>query len=115
MITLEINDLKTSVEEGTTILEAAQSLGFPIPTLCHMEGLFPYGLDDGISNECWDFMEAVAEGRPPEIDAATGLKAKSVCFALYESMTLGRPVKLADVASGKVDAYQRPIDEYWGI
>ncbi|MCP4678970.1 MAG: 4Fe-4S dicluster domain-containing protein [Deltaproteobacteria bacterium] len=43
MITLTINDLKLSVEEGTTLLEAAQSLGFPIPTLCHMEGLSPYG------------------------------------------------------------------------
>ena len=79
------------------------------------EQLFPYGLDDGISNECWDFVEAVAEDRPPEIDAATGLKAKSVCYALYESMTLGRPIQVADVESGKVDAYQRPIDQYWGI
>ena len=26
-----------------TLLEAAQFLGFPIPTLCHMEGLSPYG------------------------------------------------------------------------
>jgi len=43
VITLKINGLETSVEEGTTILEAAQSLGFPIPTLCHMEGLSPYG------------------------------------------------------------------------
>ena len=31
------------MEEGTTLLEAAQFLGFPIPTLCHMEGLSPYG------------------------------------------------------------------------
>jgi len=43
MITLKINGLDVSVEEGTTILEAAQFLGFPIPTLCHMEGLTPYG------------------------------------------------------------------------
>jgi bidirectional [NiFe] hydrogenase diaphorase subunit len=43
MIQLEINGLQTAVEEGTTLLEAAQGLGFPIPTLCHMEGLSPYG------------------------------------------------------------------------
>ncbi len=43
MITLEINGLITSVEEGTTVLDAARGLGFPIPTLCHMEGLSPYG------------------------------------------------------------------------
>ena len=42
-VTLYINGLKVSVEKGTTLLEAAQFLGFPIPTLCHMEGLSPYG------------------------------------------------------------------------
>jgi bidirectional [NiFe] hydrogenase diaphorase subunit len=43
MITLTINGLDVSVEEGTTLLEAARFLGFPIPTLCYMEGLSPYG------------------------------------------------------------------------
>jgi len=43
MITLTINGLEVAVEEGTTLLEAARFLGFPIPTLCHMEGLSPYG------------------------------------------------------------------------
>ena len=43
MITIKINGLDVSVERGTTILEAAQFIGFPIPTLCHMEGLLPYG------------------------------------------------------------------------
>ena len=43
MITLQINALEVSVEQGSTLLEAAQFLGFPIPTLCHMEGLSPYG------------------------------------------------------------------------
>jgi coenzyme F420 hydrogenase subunit beta len=43
MITLTINGLDVQAEEGATILEAAGSVGFPIPTLCHMEGLTPYG------------------------------------------------------------------------
>jgi len=43
MITLTINGLDVSVEKGTTILEAARFLGFPIPTLCHDDGLSPYG------------------------------------------------------------------------
>jgi bidirectional [NiFe] hydrogenase diaphorase subunit len=43
MITLTVNGLEVSVQEGTTLLEAAQLFGFPIPTLCHMEGLSPYG------------------------------------------------------------------------
>ena len=43
MITLTMNGLPVTVEEGTTLLEAARFLGFPIPTLCHLEGLSPYG------------------------------------------------------------------------
>jgi len=43
MISLKMNGLPVSVEDGSTILEAARFLGFPIPTLCHMEGLSPYG------------------------------------------------------------------------
>ena len=43
MISLKINGLDVTVEKGTTLLEAAKFLGFPIPTLCFMEGLLPYG------------------------------------------------------------------------
>ncbi len=43
MINLKVNGLDLAIEKGTTILEAAKFLGFPIPTLCHMEGLSPYG------------------------------------------------------------------------
>ncbi len=43
MIQLTMNGLPVSVEEGTTLLEAARFLGFPIPTLCHLDGLSPFG------------------------------------------------------------------------
>jgi coenzyme F420 hydrogenase subunit beta len=43
MINLTINGLPVQVEKGTTVLEAARFLNFPIPTLCFMEGLTPYG------------------------------------------------------------------------
>ena len=43
MITLTMNGLPVMVEEGTTVLEAARHVGFPIPTLCEEEGLTPYG------------------------------------------------------------------------
>jgi bidirectional [NiFe] hydrogenase diaphorase subunit len=43
MINLRINGLNVAVEEGATLLEAARFYGFPIPTLCHLEGLTPYG------------------------------------------------------------------------
>ena len=43
MINLTINRLPVSVEEGATLLEAVRFLGLPIPTLCYMDGLSPYG------------------------------------------------------------------------
>jgi NADH dehydrogenase/NADH:ubiquinone oxidoreductase subunit G len=43
MINLLINGLRVSVEDGSTVLEAARFLGFKIPTLCHLEGLSPGG------------------------------------------------------------------------
>ncbi|MBI4669022.1 MAG: (2Fe-2S)-binding protein [Elusimicrobia bacterium] len=43
MPTLKIDGLDVTVEPGTTVLEAAQFLGLEIPTLCHMDGLEPYG------------------------------------------------------------------------
>src|SRR5512138_1030937 len=43
MINLTINGLPVAVEDGSTVLDAARFLGFPIPALCHMEGLSPYG------------------------------------------------------------------------
>ncbi len=43
MINFKLNGLNVSVEKGTSLLEAAKFYGFPIPTLCHMEGLSSYG------------------------------------------------------------------------
>lgn len=43
MITLTIDAKKVEVEEGTTILQAAEKLGIKIPTLCHHKSLMPYG------------------------------------------------------------------------
>jgi len=42
-ITLQIDGRKVEAKEGMTILEAAQSVGISIPTLCHHEKLEPYG------------------------------------------------------------------------
>ncbi len=43
-ITLQIDDKEVKAEEGMTILEAAKNAGVEIPTLCHSEGLEPYGV-----------------------------------------------------------------------
>ncbi len=43
MLKLKINGIEVEVEPGTTVLEAARFLGIPVPTLCHNDGLLPYG------------------------------------------------------------------------
>lgn len=43
MITLTMNRLPVMVDEGSTLLEAARFVGIDIPTLCHVDGLTPYG------------------------------------------------------------------------
>ncbi len=42
-IQFEIDGKKVKAAEGTTLLEAAQSAGIYIPTLCHHEKLEPFG------------------------------------------------------------------------
>jgi NADH dehydrogenase/NADH:ubiquinone oxidoreductase subunit G len=42
-ILLQIDGREIEAKEGTTILEAARSVGIFIPTLCHHEKLEPYG------------------------------------------------------------------------
>jgi predicted molibdopterin-dependent oxidoreductase YjgC len=42
-VKLKIDDTPVEVEKGKTILEAAQSVGIGIPTLCHDRRLIPFG------------------------------------------------------------------------
>jgi NADH dehydrogenase/NADH:ubiquinone oxidoreductase subunit G len=42
-ILLQIDGREVKAKEGMTVLEAAQSVGISIPTLCHHEKLDPYG------------------------------------------------------------------------
>ncbi|MCC8081274.1 MAG: (2Fe-2S)-binding protein, partial [Lachnospiraceae bacterium] len=41
MINVTINGINVTVEEGTTILQAAESVGIEIPTLCYIKELDP--------------------------------------------------------------------------
>ena len=43
MISLIMNGLEVKAEEGWTVLETAKFYGLEIPTLCHNEGLTPWG------------------------------------------------------------------------
>lgn len=79
------------------------------------ERLFPYGCTNGIGIEIWDFVNAVANDRKPEMDGYDGLISKTLCECCFESATIGQTVKFEDVLEGKIDAYQKPINKYWGL
>ena len=43
MVTLSIDDVKVEVPDGTTILEAARTVGIHIPTLCYLKDVHAAG------------------------------------------------------------------------
>ena len=79
------------------------------------ERLFPYGCLDCFGLEIRDFVDAIRSGRKPEMDGMDALRAKALSEACFESATLGRPVKYASVLSGRVRAFQKPIDDFWKL
>ena len=64
-ITLQVDGKTVVAKDGMTILEAAQSVGVAIPTLCHHEKLAPYGA----CRICT--VEAEANGRTMLVAACT--------------------------------------------
>ena len=84
------------------------------------EQIFPFGFgsvhrQDGFALEIYDFINAIKDRRPPEVDGWTGLKAKAIAIAIYESAWSGEAVSIADVLDGKINGYQKEIDERWGL
>ncbi|NLG26772.1 MAG: Gfo/Idh/MocA family oxidoreductase [Chloroflexi bacterium] len=77
--------------------------------------LFPYGCTDSMGIEVWDYIDSIRSGRKPEMDGWDGLRAKALCEACFESGMAGAPVKVQDVIDGRVSAFQRRFDDYWGI
>ncbi len=43
MVNLTIDEIEVEIEEGATILEAAQKVGISIPTFCYHQDLLPFG------------------------------------------------------------------------
>ncbi len=101
MITLEINGLRASVEEGMTLLEAAKFLGFPIPTLCHMEGLSPYGA-------CRLCVVEIGEGERTKLvssctyPAQDGMKVRTASARVVKARKMVLELLLASCPQSKV-------------
>jgi len=85
MIELSIDGVKTKVEEGTTVLEAATQIGITIPTLCYHPGLSTYGA-------CRVCLVEVDKGNRSSLEASCTLPAEQgqVIFTDTERVTKAR-------------------------
>lgn len=79
------------------------------------ERLFPHGVTDTVGQELAEFVRACLHGTPVETDGLEGYKAEAICFALYESQALGRPVTTEEIENLEVEEYQKEINEGLGL
>lgn len=68
-----------------------------------------------IALEYAELAHCVRTGATPEVDGITGRHAVAIVYALFESQLAGRPVSIAEIEASAVDAYQRDIDQYYGL
>jgi NADH dehydrogenase/NADH:ubiquinone oxidoreductase subunit G len=87
MIELTIDGIKTKVEEGTTVLEAAIEMGIIIPTLCYHPGLSPYGA-------CRICMVEVVKGNRSSLEESCTLPVETGQVILTSSERVKKARKL---------------------
>jgi predicted dehydrogenase len=68
-----------------------------------------------LAAEYGEFAACIRDGMPPEVDGRAGKRAVALVNALFESQVAGRPVTIAEIESGALAAYQREIDEHYGL
>jgi len=107
MITFRMNGLEVKVEEGSTILDAARFYGLEIPTLCHNDGLTPFGgcrlcvveIGEGLRSKLVSACTYPAEeGLVVRTDSARVWASRRMMIELMLAMAPGSKV-LQDMAS----------------
>jgi predicted dehydrogenase len=76
---------------------------------------FPKGVDDAFALELHEFFEAIRGSRQPETDGVEGLRDIAACYAIVESSTRGESVSFDDVENCRIETYQRPINDSFGL
>lgn len=76
---------------------------------------FPHGLSDAAAISQYDWLTAIEKGTDPETSGVEGLRDLAAAYAILESNMAGRAVTLDEVLTSTVDAYQRPIDQHYGL
>lgn len=76
---------------------------------------FPKGITSPPALNQLDWLRAIEAGTKPETSGRHGLTDLACAFAMLESDRAGRRVAVDDVLSGAVNAYQKEIDEHYGL
>lgn len=76
---------------------------------------FPGGIRDTFALAYSDWLGAIERGEEPEMSGREALYDLAAAFAICESSAAGRRVTLQEVLDGRVDGYQREIDEHYGL
>ena len=79
------------------------------------ERYFPRGVTDPFALAYRDWLDAIAAGHQPEMNGREALRDLATAFSIMESATANSPVRVDDVLSGKVDAYQQPINAHYEL
>ncbi len=79
--------------------------------------VFPFVETDAkiMALEYHELGECIQTGRQPEVTGEVGRRDVALVNAVLESGCLGRPVSIEEVEGVEVDAYQREIDEHFGL
>jgi UDP-N-acetyl-2-amino-2-deoxyglucuronate dehydrogenase len=79
-----------------------------------VQRLYPNGVTDPFATEIWDFLDAIASNRKPEVDGWDGLRILALAEGVYESAWSGRAVRIDSLLAGDYSGgWQRDIDAYW--
>jgi len=62
-----------------------------------------------------EFIRAIQAGDKPDNHGWEGLNDIVVSYAITESSWFNQPVKIEDVLSGKVEGYQKELNERYGL
>ncbi|MGE3271473.1 MAG: Gfo/Idh/MocA family protein [Chloroflexota bacterium] len=80
-----------------------------------IDRIFPHGLDDPFALLIRDWLAAIGSGHPSPTSGEEGLRDLAASFGIVESSLAGRAVTLSEVLDGTVDAYQRDLNEQYGL
>ena len=73
------------------------------------------GITDWFALETFEFLNAIWKDGKMKTSGREGLGDLTVCYAVIESSRLSRALKVEEVESGKIGAYEEVINDHFGL